>query len=322
MGKRKLSSITKLGVKRARTNRKWIMLRSGTILPWVCFGTYKLKKEDVIEPVKAALKFGYRGIDTASVYKNETQIAMAIKESIACSGKLFLQTKLWRSHHGKEAWKNAIRSLKKLGIGKVTSLLIHWPGPGYHMFKKYEVPRGFTPETRLETWRTLMKLKKEGKVASIGVSNYGIAHIEQIIEANLELPDINQVEFHPLCYQKELLEFCRKHGITLQAYAPLGGGDKGAELLENPTVKDIAEEHSRTTAQVLIRWAIQHGVPVVTKSCTPERIQSNINVFNFELTKESMERLDGLEKEIGGKRFCWKGVDPSEIYVVDVAEST
>ncbi len=263
-------------------------LNNGLEIPVIGFGTWKVKGASVIEPIKIALEAGYRHIDTAKIYGNEKEVGEAIKASGLPREEIFITTKLWNLDQGYESGKKALeKSLKELGLEYVNLYLIHWPETGF----------------RKDSWRALEEIYKSGKAKAIGVSNYTIRHLEEMKEyANLT-PAVNQVEFHPFLYQKELLEYCEGRGIQLEAYSPLMHGER----MNNQTITNIANKHNKSNAQVLIRWSIQHSNVVLPKSTTPERITENINVFDFELLESDMRALDGLNENY---RTCW---DPSEL---------
>ncbi|PLT33685.1 aldo/keto reductase [Bacillus sp. V5-8f] len=253
-----------------------ITLHNGVSMPQLGFGVFKVEEgSQTVESVKKALEIGYRSIDTAAVYKNEEGVGKAIRESGIPRAELFITSKVWNSDQGYESTLKAYDdSLKRLGLEYLDLYLIHWPVKG-----KYN-----------ETWKALEKLYKDGRVRSIGVSNFHIHHLEDLF-ANSELkPVIDQVELHPRLAQPELREFCEKHDIKVEAWGPLGQGN----LIDEPTLKHIAEKHGKTTAQVLIRWHLQHGIVVIPKSVTPSRIEENAQVFDFELSLDEMSKIDAL----------------------------
>jgi diketogulonate reductase-like aldo/keto reductase len=286
------------------------------MMPFVGFGTYKLKKGEATGPILEALKTGYRLIDTASVYENEVDVGVALRQSALLRGDVIIQTKHWRSSHGYErTLKLCNQSLKKLKVSYIDVYLIHWPGckVGWPLKQGTTSPVDWTPSMRDEgTWRAMEQLYDEGKIRALGVCNYTIRHLQQLLKTCRIRPMVNQVEFHPLLVQTELLEFCKREGIVLQAYASLGSGDakKAADFFALPPVRAAAEAHGVTSAQVLLRWAIQKGCHVVPKSSRPERMQENAQVFHFSLTQKE---IDGIDKLHSNTRFAWKGVDPETI---------
>lgn len=256
-------------------------LQNGVEMPWLGLGVFLVKDgEEVVNSVKAALEVGYRSIDTAAIYKNEEGVGKAIAESNVPREELFITTKVWNADHGFEATLAAFDvSLKKLGLDYLDLYLIHWPLP--------------SQGKAVETWKALEKLYKDGRVRAIGVSNFKVHHLEEII-ANCEIkPMVNQVEYHPRFNQSELHDFCKKHGIQLEAWSPLMQGG----LLEEPTLVEIAKKHNKSTAQIIIRWDIQTGVVTIPKSIKPHRIAENADVFDFELSQEDMDKINALNQD-------------------------
>lgn len=254
-------------------------LHNGVKMPWMGLGVFKVSEgEEVIQSVKAAIKNGYISIDTASVYKNEEGVGQAIKESGVPREELFITTKLWNADQGYESTLKAFEtSLNNLGLDYLDLYLIHWPGKD-----KYK-----------ETWKAFEKLYKEGRVRAIGVSNFQVHHLEDLISTAEIKPMVNQVEFHPHLTQKELLAFCKKEGIQLEAWSPL----KQGQLLNEPVIEDIAHKYNKSVAQVILRWDLQHGVVTIPKSIKEHRIIENANIFDFELSVEDMEKIDGLNQD-------------------------
>ncbi|EPZ38333.1 Aldo/keto reductase [Anoxybacillus ayderensis] len=254
-------------------------LHNGVRMPWLGLGVYKVQEgEEVIRSVRTALEVGYRHIDTAAFYENEEGVGRAIRESAIRREEVFVTTKVWNSDQGYESTLKAFHtSLKKLGFDYIDLYLVHWP-----VKEKYK-----------ETYKALEKLYKDGFVRAIGVSNFQIHHLEHIL-ADCEIkPMVNQVEFHPRLTQKELLAFCKQHQIQLEAWSPLM---RGGELLNEPTLVDIAQKYGKTPAQVILCWDLQHEVVTIPKSVTPQRIAQNANIFDFTLTKEEMDAIDALNE--------------------------
>jgi methylglyoxal/glyoxal reductase len=253
-----------------------VTLHNGVKMPQFGFGVFKVENgSQTVESVKKALEVGYRSIDTAAIYKNEEGVGQAIRESGIPREELFITSKVWNGDQGYESTLQAYEdSLKRLGLEYLDLYLIHWPVKG-----KYN-----------ETWRALEKLYKDGRVRAIGVSNFHVHHLEDLL-ANSEIkPVIDQVELHPRLSQPELREFCEKHDIKVEAWGPLGQG----HLIEEPTLGHIAKKHGKTTAQVLLRWHLKHGIVVIPKSVTPSRIEENAQVFDFELSLDEMNQIDAL----------------------------
>lgn len=253
-------------------------LHNGVKMPWFGLGVFKVKEgSEVVESVKAAIKNGYKSIDTAAVYQNEEGVGQAIKEAGVPREELFITTKVWNADQGYESTLKAFEtSMEKLGLEYLDLYLIHWPVAG-----KYN-----------DTWKALEKLYKDGRVRAIGVSNFHIHHLKDLLE-NAEIkPMVNQVEYHPHLAQTELLEYCKAEGIQMEAWSPL----KQGELLSEPTITEIAEKHSKSPAQVILRWDLQNGVVTIPKSIKEHRIIENADIFDFELSKEDMDRLNSLNK--------------------------
>jgi diketogulonate reductase-like aldo/keto reductase len=259
------------------------ILNNGIKIPYLGLGAYLLEGREAITAIHWALEAGYRHIDTAKMYNNEKEVGDAVRSSGIPRPEIFITTKLWNTEHGYEKAKKACyKSLEKLGFDYIDLYLIHWPGGG----------------NREETWKALESLYDEGVCKSIGVSNYTIDHLKGTLEHANVIPQINQVEFSPFLYQRELLEFCEENKIQLEAYSPLGKG----ELIHNPGLKEIAKKYNKSTAQILIRWSLQHKIVVIPKSANRNRIIENANVFDFEISAEDMNRLDSFNRNL---RVTW-----------------
>ncbi|KAI0737585.1 Aldo/keto reductase [Daedaleopsis nitida] len=238
----------------------------------------------------AALKCGYRHIDTARYYKNEDQVGEAVRSSEIGREEIFVTSKIYHPEHGYERTLAAVQdSLDKFGHEYFDLYLIH---SGLSGKKK-----------RLETWKALMDARDAGKIKSIGVSNYSARHIEEIRTAGLELPAVNQIELHPFCQQRPIVEYCRQQGIVVQAYSPLVQG-----RLDDPVLTQLAEKYNKDAAQIAIRWSLQHGFVPLPKSARPERVLSNSQVFDFELDGEDMAAIDALNRGKEGA-ITWNPVD-------------
>jgi diketogulonate reductase-like aldo/keto reductase len=256
-------------------------LHNGVKMPWLGLGVFKVKDgEEVVSSVKTALEAGYRSIDTAAIYGNEDGVGKAINESDVPREELFITTKVWNADQGYESTLAAFdKSMEKLGLDYLDLYLIHWAAPA---LGKY-----------LETWKALEKLYKDGRIRAIGVSNFKIHHLEDII-ANCEIkPMVNQVEYHPRFNQKELHEYCKKNEIQLEAWSPLMQGG----LLDEPTLIEIANKYNKSTAQIIIRWDLQTEVVTIPKSTKPHRIAENADVFDFELSQEDMNKINTLNQD-------------------------
>lgn len=256
-----------------------IQFSDGITIPQVGLGVWRASQEDAQNAVCHALKSGYRHIDTASIYKNEEGVGAGIKASGVPREEIFVTTKVWNDDQGFEEAKVSIdTSLARLELDYVDLLLIHWPTPEKDRY--------------VDTWRALIEIQKEGKARAIGVSNFYPEHLERLIDETGVAPVINQVELHPYFQQAELRQAHKKHNIITQAWSPLGQG----EVLNDEVIGAIADKHGKTAAQVIIRWHMQLGNVVIPKSVTPSRIESNLDVFDFELSAEEMAEIAALDK--------------------------
>ncbi|MFJ7467521.1 aldo/keto reductase [Peribacillus frigoritolerans] len=257
-------------------------LHNGVEMPWFGLGVFKVEEgPELVNAVKMAIKHGYRSIDTAAIYENEEGVGQGIREGLKEAGisreDLFVTSKVWNADLGYESAIAAYEeSLKKLGLEYLDLYLIHWPVEG-----KYK-----------EAWRALETLYKEGKVKAIGVSNFQIHHLKDLMEDAEVKPMVNQVECHPRLTQKEVQAFCKEQGIQLEAWSPLMQG----ELLDNDVLQAIATKHGKSVAQVILRWDLQSGIVTIPKSTKEHRIVENSTIFDFELTEEEMNQIDGLNQ--------------------------
>ncbi|AYK58464.1 glyoxal/methylglyoxal reductase [Bacillus subtilis subsp. subtilis] len=256
-----------------------VKLHNGVEMPWFGLGVFKVENgNEATESVKAAIKNGYRSIDTAAIYKNEEGVGIGIKESGVAREELFITSKVWNEDQGYETTLAAFeKSLKRLQLDYLDLYLIHWPGKD-----KYK-----------DTWRALEKLYKDGKIRAIGVSNFQVHHLEELLKDAEIKPMVNQVEFHPRLTQKELRDYCKAQGIQLEAWSPLMQG----QLLDNEVLTQIAEKHNKSVAQVILRWDLQHEVVTIPKSIKEHRIIENADIFDFELSQEDMDKIDALNKD-------------------------
>ena len=263
-------------------------LRGGMQIPLLGLGVYQSRPgEETQRAVEAALAVGYRHVDTARAYGNERDVAEGIVASGVPRDEVFVTTKLWNSDQGyDETLRACDASLARLGTERVDLYLVHWP----------------VQKLRNDTWRAMEKLKRDGKARAIGVSNYTVRHLEELLARAKEPPSVNQVELHPFLQQRELVEFCRKSGIVVEAYAPL----VKAQRMDHPVLRRLARKHQATPAQVLVRWALQLGYVVLPKSVQPERIRENADVYRFELDGEDLAALEPLDE---GYRTSWDPTD-------------
>jgi len=288
-----------------------VEMSNGLKMPIIGLGTWKSSVGEVEKAVAHAIKAGYRHIDCAHCYGNETEVGSGIKAGLAAAGidrsELFITSKLWNNKHHPEDVEAACRtSLKDLGLDYLDLYLIHWPlgfERGEDRFPKN--PDG-TVRYDLETSPTttylaMEKLVEKGLVKSIGISNFNSEQIKDILEKGKIVPVTNQVECHPYLNQSKLFNFCKERGITITAYSPLGSPDRpwakpdDVKLLDDPKLTGIAAKYKKSAAQILIRWQVQRGVIVIPKSVTPSRIEENFNVFDFELSADEMKEIDSFD---------------------------
>jgi len=267
-----------------------LKLNTGQLIPATGFGTWQIADgQETQQAVSAALVNGYRLIDTAKLYGNEKSVGSAIRSSGIPREEIFVTTKLWDTDQGYDSALKAFDgSLELLGLDYLDLYLIHWPGG----------------KDRHQSWQALQEIYKSGRSKAVGVSNYTIEHLTQLLETSDLKPAVNQVEFHPFIYaqQKPLLEFCSEQGILIEAYSPLSRG----RAIDEPAINEIAKTYRKTPAQILLRWAVQHGVVPLPKSTHAERIKANLDIFDFEISDEDMHSLNSLST---GERVTW---DPSD----------
>jgi diketogulonate reductase-like aldo/keto reductase len=258
-------------------------LHNGVRMPWFGLGVFKVEEgSELVQAIKAAVKHGYRSIDTAAIYQNEKSTGQGIREALQENNlsreDLFVTSKVWNADLGYESTIAAYEaSLERLGLDYLDLYLIHWPVAG-----KYK-----------EAWRALETLYKEGRVKAIGVSNFQIHHLEDLMKDAEIKPMVNQVEYHPMLTQKDLIQFANEHGIQMEAWSPLMQG----QLLDNPSLLDIAGQYGKSVAQIILRWDLQHGIVTIPKSTKEQRIIENSSVFDFELSAEDMNRIDALNED-------------------------
>ena len=256
-----------------------LMLSSGYKIPQIGIGVFMVRDHhECKKSVLDALKSGYRHIDTAQVYKNEKAVGEAMRESGIAREDIFLTTKIWATYYGYEKVKKAIQvSLNTLQVDYIDLMLLHQP------FEDY-----------IGAWKALEDAVEEGIIRSIGVSNFKMSQVQEILDIARIKPAVNQVECHPYAQQKELEGFLRKNGILMEAWYPLGHGDK--KLLSDPAFTEMAIKYGKSNAQIILRWHIQMGNIVFPKSTNPVHIKSNFDIFDFKLTQEDMEEIAALDK--------------------------
>ena len=262
---------------------KYYQLNNGNKIPAIGFGTYKAQEDEGIASVKKAIETGYRLIDTAAKYENEEAVGKAIKQSGIAREELMITTKLWRENLGYESTKKAFEtSLAKLDLDYIDLYLIHWPANA----KNYENWQ----KANNDSWRAMEELVKEGKIKNIGVSNFWPEHLEPLLEAAEIKPVINQIEFHPGYWQPELTRYCKEKNILIEAWSPLARG----KVFESEEIKAMAKKYNKSVAQICLRWILEHNALVIPKSSTPERIEDNFDIFDFQLNAEDIKTIDNL----------------------------
>lgn len=269
---------------------KDVKLNNGKYIPSIGFGTSLVTGEECIRTIENALKVGYRHIDTASVYENEAEIGIAIKQSKIDRSELFITSKVWKDSMGYEnTLKSFENSLKKLDLEYIDLFLIHWPN------NKDE-------QLTLDTWKALEKLYKDGKVKAIGVSNFLKHHLEKLLEKCEIIPMVDQIEFHPGLMRPETLQFCKEKNIVVEAWAPLGKG----KMLNNETLLQMAEKYNVSIAKLCLKWCLQNDVIPLPKSQNEERMKQNLDLFQFNISAEDMEIINNMEF------FAGSDMDPNK----------
>lgn len=254
-------------------------LNDGNRIPQVGFGVFQVPPGGTSDAVLHALRTGYRLVDTAAMYGNEAEVGEAIARSELGRSEVFVTTKVWNDDHGRDGTLRAFeRSLERLSFGSVDLYLIHWPAPAHQRY--------------VETWQAMCELREDGRVRSIGVSNFLPEHLERIVEATGVVSAVNQVELHPRLQQTALRALHGQHGIVTESWSPLGRG----ALLDDPVVRKIAAKAGRTRAQVVLRWNVQLGCVVTPRSVRPSRIEENAQLFDFELDEPQMDAIERLDR--------------------------
>lgn len=276
---------------------KQFELENSVHIPSVGFGTWQTPDGvTAVDAVRCAIETGYRHIDTAAVYGNEKSVGEGIVRSGIDRRELFVTSKVWNTERGYDTTLRAFdRTLADLGLEYLDLYLIHWPATA-HRFEDWQ-------RINADTWRAMEKLYHDGRVRTIGVSNFLPHHLEALMDGAEEQPSVNQIEFHPGFMQTECVNFCKSCGIVVEAWSPLGTG----RMLNNETLKTVAARYGKSVAQVCIRWALQHEVLPLPKSVTPSRIRENLDVFDFELSSVDMLTIDRM------KYFGGSGLNPDKI---------
>ncbi|MET9592894.1 aldo/keto reductase [Streptomyces sp. NPDC006516] len=256
-----------------------VALNNGVTIPQLGFGVFQIPDDETAAAVSSALEAGYRSIDTAAVYGNETGVGRALAESGLPREELFITTKLWNADQGYDSTLAAFdASLARLGLDHVDLYLIHWPTPERDLYT--------------DTWRALEKLLADGRIRAAGVSNFQPAHLRRLREESSLVPAVNQIELHPGLQQSELRAVHAESGIVTEAWSPLAQG----AMLGEEVLTELAERHGKTPAQIVLRWHLQLGNVVIPKSVTPARIRQNIELFDFELSQADMDAIAGLDR--------------------------
>ena len=261
-----------------------LTLNDGNTIPQIGLGVWQVEPDITARVVRDGIAAGYRLIDTAEGYDNEQGVGEAIRTAGVPRNELFITSKLRTGGHARdEALKSFDDTMKKLGIDQIDMFLIHWPAPGRDKY--------------VEAWKTLIELQEQGRIKSIGVSNFNQDHIERIVDETGVMPVVNQIELHPYFPQLDKRDFLKSKNIHIESYSPLGSG----EVLKDETIKQIGEKYGKSIAQVIIRWHLQQGNIVIPKSTHAERMQENFNVFDFELSDEDVKAITGLDKGEEGR---------------------
>jgi len=254
-----------------------IALNDGTLMPQLGLGVWQTAPDETADVVRQAIELGYRAVDTAAMYGNEEGVGEATRNR----PDIFVTTKLWQTDHGFDAALRAFEGSARRLNRPLDLYLIHWPAPRKNLY--------------VETWKALIRLKEEGRVRAVGVSNFQPEHLRRIVGETGVAPAVNQVELHPLFQQRALRAFHDEHGIRTESWSPLGKG----RLMEEPVIARIAGKHGKTPAQVIIRWHLDSGLIVIPKSVNPKRLQENVSVFDFSLDADDLGAMAGLDSPDG-----------------------
>ena len=262
---------------------QYITLNDGVSIPQLGYGVWQVPDEQAHTAVGTALEIGYRHLDTAAAYENETGVGRAIRDSGIPREDIFLTTKLWNGDHGYDAALRAFdKSLERLGTDYVDLYLIHWPVPEQDLY--------------IESWRALEKINASGRAKAVGVCNFTAETLERLVKESTKIPAINQIELHPYFPQPAMRQLNEKLGIVTEDWSPLG---QGGDLLKEPVLIRIGDANDKTPAQVVLRWHLQLGNVVIPKSVTPSRMMENFDVFDFELTPAEMDEITALRRDDG-----------------------
>src|SRR3954449_3370372 len=263
-----------------------IKLNDGNAIPQLGFGVFQIEAEETVEAVNRALEIGYRHIDTAEMYENEREVGEAVRASGLPREEIWITSKLNNGAHEPDEARRAFEAtLEALDLGHVDLFLIHWPLPTLY------------DGDFVSTWKAMEEFKADGRARSIGVSNFQVPHLERLLGETDVAPAVNQIELHPYLVNADVKRYGEEQGIASEAWSPIAQG----AVLDDETITAIADAHGKTPAQAVLRWHIQHGNIVFPKSTTPERIQENFELFDFELSDDEMQAIDGLDKGEEGR---------------------
>lgn len=261
-----------------------VQLANGYEMPRLGYGTYKVNGEEAISVIKNAIAAGYRHIDTATFYGNEAEVGAAVRESGVPREEIFITSKVWKTERGYEKTKASfLKTLEDMQLDYLDLYLIHWPASSCQ-YENWE-------EINLETWKAMTELYKEGKIKAIGVSNFHVHHLEALMNTEVK-PMVNQLEYHPGEMQEETVDYCKEHGIVVEAWSPLGRG----RIFEHPLLLQIAEKYGKSLPQICLRWELQHGIVPLPKTMSEERMKENLDIFDFEISEEDMDELNAMGK--------------------------
>ena len=279
-------------------------MNNGVDIPALGLGVFQTPPEETVGAVEAALRDGYRHVDTAASYGNEREVGEGIRRSGLDRGEVFIESKVWISDYGYEEALHAFdKSARKLGVDEIDLFILHQP-----------LPTAF--ERTIQAYKGLEKVLSDGKVHAIGVSNFLPEHLESLIEHTDVVPAVNQIELHPYYAQRETRAANERHGILTQAWSPIGGitsyrGDSTRTTFTDPVIVGIGEAHGKTAAQVMLRWHVQQGRSAIPKSVRPERIAENFDIFDFELSEDELAQIDALDTGVRG------GPEPADVTLED-----
>lgn len=274
------------------------VMNNGVKIPCIGYGTFQIPNNDTERAVEDALKAGYRHIDTAYFYGNERGVGEAVRKSGIPREQIFVTSKVWNADRGYDTTKAEFeKTMENLGLEYLDLYLIHWPANRNQFGDEAK-------RINAETWRAMEELYREGRIRAIGLSNFMPHHIEELLETATIKPMVDQIEFHPGWAQLEVSEYCHKNGIIVEAWSPFGRKD----VLGNETLKNIAEKYGKNTAQICVRWAMQHNILPLPRTINRERMVENVDVFDFVIDEQDMKCIDGL-KNLGGQCAI-----PDEVY--------